>query len=255
MTHSITASASPSTRPEWEGLSYHELNALLNLYDDKGRLQFDADKEAARRYFLDHVNPNTVFFHDLEEKIDYLVANGYYNEEILNQYDFADIKALTKFAYSKKFRFPTFMGAFKFYSSYALKTFAGDRYLERFEDRVVMNGLALARGDIKLAYRIVEEIITGRYQPATPTFLNTGKKQAGMLISCYLLDIDDSMSAIGKAVSNALYLAKNGGGVALNLSNLREAGAPIKKMKGLGSGVVPVMKLLEDSFSYANQLG
>lgn len=245
----------PSTRPEWEGLSYHELNALLNLYDENGRLQFDADKEAARRYFLDHVNPNTVFFHDLEEKIDYLVSNGYYNEEVLNQYDFADIKALTKFAYSKKFRFPTFMGAFKFYSSYALKTFAGDRYLERFEDRVVMNGLALARGDIKLAYRIVEEIITGRYQPATPTFLNTGKKQAGMLISCYLMDIDDSMSAIGKAVSNALYLAKNGGGVALNLSNLREAGAPIKKMKGLGSGVVPVMKLLEDSFSYANQLG
>ena len=39
------------------------------------------------------------------------------------------------------------------------------------------------------------------------------------------------------------------------LSNLREAGAPIKRIKHQSSGVVPVMKLLEDSFSYANQLG
>ena len=39
------------------------------------------------------------------------------------------------------------------------------------------------------------------------------------------------------------------------LTNLRELGAPIKKVEGQASGVVPVMKLLEDSFSYANQLG
>jgi ribonucleoside-diphosphate reductase alpha chain len=50
-------------------------------------------------------------------------------------------------------------------------------------------------------------------------------------------------------------LSKRGGGVALNLTNLREAGAPIKKIENQSSGVLPVMKLLEDSFSYANQLG
>src|SRR5690606_39620682 len=37
--------------------------------------------------------------------------------------------------------------------------------------------------------------------------------------------------------------------------NLREAGAPIKQIENQSSGVIPVMKLLEDSFSYANQLG
>ena len=50
-------------------MSYHELNALLNLYDEDGQIQFDADRQAARQYFLQHVNNNTVFFHDLEEKI------------------------------------------------------------------------------------------------------------------------------------------------------------------------------------------
>ena len=43
-------------------MSYHELNALLNLYDENGKIQFDADRQAARQYFLQHVNNNTVFF-------------------------------------------------------------------------------------------------------------------------------------------------------------------------------------------------
>ena len=41
----------------------------------------------------------------------------------------------------------------------------------------------------------------------------------------------------------------------LNLSKLRESGSTIKGFENAASGVVPVMKILEDSFSYANQLG
>ena len=235
--------------------SYHELNAMLNLYGPNGEIQFDKDKEAAKAYFLDHVNQNTVFFHSLEEKIDYLVENEYYDKTVLDMYDFDFIKDRFKQAYSVKFRFPTFLGAYKFYTSYALKTFDGSRYLERFEDRVVMNALMLARGDKKLATSLVDEIISGRFQPATPTFLNSGKLQRGEFVSCFLLRIEDNMESIARAINSSLQLSKRGGGVALNLTNLREAGAPIKKIENQSSGVLPVMKLLEDSFSYANQLG
>jgi ribonucleoside-diphosphate reductase alpha chain len=147
------------------------------------------------------------------------------------------------------------MGAHKFYRSYALKTRDGKRYLERFEDRVCMVALGLARGDEGLAMSYMQEIISGRYQPATPTFLNMGKTSRGELVSCFLLRTEDNMESIGRSINSALQLSKRGGGVALNLSNLREAGAPIKGIEGQGAGVVPVMKLLEDSFSYANQLG
>nr|WP_237236133.1 class 1b ribonucleoside-diphosphate reductase subunit alpha [Rothia nasimurium] len=236
-------------------MGYHELNALLNLYDENGQIQFEADRQAARQYFLQHVNNNTVFFHDLEEKIDYLVKHQYYEPEVFEKYSFDFVKSLSKLAYSKKFRFPTFLGAFKFYTSYALKTFDGQRYLERFEDRVVMVALLLAEGDEALATKIVEEVISGRFQPATPTFLNAGKKQRGELVSCFLLRIEDNMESIGRSINSALQLSKRGGGVAFALTNLREAGAPIKKIENQSSGVIPVMKLLEDSFSYANQLG
>jgi ribonucleoside-diphosphate reductase alpha chain len=235
--------------------SYHELNAMLNLYDENGQIQFNKDKEAAKAYFLDHVNQNTVFFHSLQEKLDYLVEHEYYDKDVLDLYDFPFIKSAFQHTYAQKFRFPTFLGAYKFYTSYALKTFDGSRYLERFEDRVVVTALMLANGNKKLAMDIVDELISGRFQPATPTFLNAAKKQRGEFVSCFLLRIEDNMESIARAINSSLQLSKRGGGVALNLTNLREAGAPIKKIENQSSGVIPVMKLLEDSFSYANQLG
>ncbi|MFW5408279.1 class 1b ribonucleoside-diphosphate reductase subunit alpha [Pectobacterium brasiliense] len=236
-------------------LDYHALNAMLNLYDAEGNIQFEMDKLAARRYFLQHVNQNTVFFHNLEEKLRYLVEEGYYEADVLDQYSFDFIKSLFQQAYAHKFRFQTFLGAFKYYTGYTLKTFDGKRYLERYEDRVCLVALTLAKGDTALASALVDEIISGRFQPATPTFLNCGKKQRGELVSCFLLRIEDNMESIGRAINSALQLSKRGGGVAFMLSNIRETGAPIKRIENQSSGIIPIMKMLEDAFSYANQLG
>ncbi len=238
-----------------EKIDYHGLNAMLNLYDADGKIQFDADRQAARQFFLQHVNQNTVFFHNLQEKLDHLIANDYYEKSVLDAYDFEFVKRLFQRAYGKKYRFPTFMGAYKYYTSYTLKTFDGKRYLERYEDRVCLVALALARGDRDLAEALVDEIVGGRFQPATPTFLNAGKKQRGEFVSCFLVRVEDNMESIARAQNAALQLSKRGGGVALLLSNLREMGAPIKKIENQSSGVIPVMKMLEDAFSYANQLG
>ena len=257
MTAAAEVSDLPSfrTNPAYEGLDYHALNAMLNLYDADGKIQFDADKAAARSYFLDHVNQNTRYFHSLEEKLDYLFENGYYEKPVFDQYSDEFVKALFKQTYAHRFRFATFLGAFKAYTSYVLKQFDGKRYLERWEDRVTVTALYLARGDEALASRLADEIILGRFQPATPTILNAGKAQRGELVSCFLLRTEDNMESIARGINSALQLSKRGGGVALNLTNLREHGAPIKQIENQSSGVIPVMKLLEDSFSYANQLG
>lgn len=239
----------------FQGLGYHELNAMLNLYDKEGKIQFAADRAAARQYFLQHVNNNTVFFHDLDEKLEYLVKHEYYERETIDQYTMNFVRGLYAHAYKKKFRFETFLGAFKFYTSYTLKTFDGNRFLERYEDRVCMVALHLARGNEELATQLVDEIIDGRFQPATPTFLNAGKAQRGELVSCFLLRVEDNMESIARGINSSLQLSKRGGGVALSLTNIREHGAPIKQIENQSSGVIPVMKLLEDSFSYANQLG
>ncbi|ELY2592216.1 class 1b ribonucleoside-diphosphate reductase subunit alpha [Cronobacter sakazakii] len=234
---------------------YHALNAMLNLYDADGRIQFEKDREAVAAFMTAHVAPRSVTFPDTHARLAYLVSEGYYDENVLKRYDAGFVAGLFDEAQRYGFTFKTFLGAWKFYTSYTLKTFDGKRYLEHFPDRACMVALTLACGDETLARQILDEILSGRFQPATPTFLNCGKKQRGELVSCFLLRIEDNMESIGRAVNAALQLSKRGGGVAFSLSNLREAGAPIKRIENQSSGVIPVMKMLEDAFSYANQLG
>lgn len=236
-------------------VTYFKLNNMVNIPTKDKEIQLNKDREAVRAYFLEKINPNTVFFHTLEEKITYLIENDYIEEPFIRAYDFAFIKELFQFLYDHKFRFKSFMGAYKFYNQYALKTNDGTHYLERYEDRIGFMALYLANGDTTLAWNIAKEHIEHRLQLATPTFLNAGKKARGELVSCFLIDVQDNMESIGRSVNSALQLSKRGGGVGVGLSNLREAGAPIKNIANAGSGVVPVMKLFEDSFSYANQLG
>lgn len=235
--------------------SYIDLNSRLNLWTEDHKIDFEADKEAARQYHLQEVNRKFMYHPSLEEKLDYLFVNGYYDRTVWDKYSAADVKDLYKFAYGFKHRFTSFLGAMKFYDAYAMKTRDGGTWLERFEDRVVAVALELANGVSAQAQNIIEEIITGRLQPATPTFANCGKVQRGERVSCFLIDIQDSMNSIGRAVNTGLQLSKRGGGVGFNISNLREFGAPIKELENMASGVLPVCKLFDDAFSYANQLG
>lgn len=244
----------PKYQPKKQELTYHKLNNELNR-PINDTIPLYKDKEAVQAYFLEHVNPNTVFFHSLDEKLDYLIEHDYMEEGFLKKYSRHFIKKLFQKVYAHKFRFASFMGAYKFYTQYALKTNDGTRYLERYEDRIAFTALYLANGKRDLAKQLAEEMVNQRYQPATPTFLNAGRKRRGEMVSCFLVQVTDDMNSIGRGVNSALQLSKIGGGVGINLSNLRASGDPIKKIENASSGVVPVMKLLEDSFSYSNQLG
>lgn len=235
--------------------TYFKLNNQLNI-PVQGEIPLYKDKEALVAFIKEEIEPKTKTFSNLKDKLDFLVNNDYIEGEILDQYQDNDfIESLFAYIYKQNFQFRSFMGAYKFYSQYALKSDDGKAYLESFQDRVAFNALYLAGGDQDLAFAIADELIHQRYQPATPTFLNAGKKRRGEMVSCFLIDVADSMLSIGRAINSALLLSRKGGGVGVNLSNLRAAGDPIKKIQNASSGVVPVMKLLEDSFSYSNQLG
>jgi ribonucleoside-diphosphate reductase alpha chain len=229
-------------------------NDVLNRYSTTGQLELEKDREATRRYFLEYVNVRLRYFIDIEEKIRYLVDEGYYEKEFIDRYDMEFIKGLYKKAYDYHFRFPSFMSASKFYDSYAMKSRDGEEILEKYEDRIVVIALYLAQGNPELAQQAVEAMMEA-YQPATPTALNSGKKARGELVSCFKLSMDDSMNSIAENIGYCLELSRLGGGVGVNLTDLRPLGDPIKGILNRASGVIPVAKLLENSFSYSNQLG
>lgn len=238
-----------NTIPKWIKLN----NEIM--FQKDGKFQFEKDKEAVHSYFVDYINQNTVFFHDLKEKLDYLIKNDYYEEEFLSDYTFEQIKSIFKIAYSYKFRFPSFMSAFKFYNDYALKTNDKTKILERYEDRVSIATLFFAKGDYKKAVEQVHTMMRQEYQPATPAFINAGRKRRGEMVSCFLLEVGDSLNDISRAIDISMQLSKLGGGVALNLNKLRAKGEAIKDVENVTKGVVGVMKLLDNAFRYADQMG
>ena len=158
---------------------YHALNAMLNLYDADGKIQFDKDKAAEREYVTGHVAANSKQFDSTAERLDYLISNQYYNPAVFNQYSAEFLDRIYEHVESAGFEFGTFLGAFKFYTSYALKTFDGRLYLEDFPQRCAAVALELAAGNEQQAIEYADEMLAGRFQPATPTFLNLGKAQRG----------------------------------------------------------------------------
>ncbi|MBE1442825.1 class 1b ribonucleoside-diphosphate reductase subunit alpha [Paenibacillus sp. OAS669] len=230
-----------------------ELNNLLLQRDTDGFFQLEKDKEAVKA-FMEEVHSKSVQFADTSAKVRYMIDNDYY-EDVYQQYSPADVEEIYEIAHNYRFEFPSYMAASKFYTDYAVKSNDRTMYLEHYPDRVAIVALHLARGDMNTARTLTTAMMDQRVQPATPTFLNAGKSRRGEMVSCFLLEMDDSLNSINYVLGTCMQLSKIGGGVAVNLSKLRGRGEPIKDVEGAAKGIMPVLKLMEDAFSYADQMG
>lgn len=236
-------------------MNWIELNNQVIIKDELGRYQLEKDKEALECYINEYVTPKLKKFNSIEQRLNYLIENNYYSKEVIEKYDIDFIKKAYNYIDTCDFKFPSYMSANKFYQNYALKSDDGKTILETYNDKVLIVSLALADGDENLALNLADKLVKQEFQPATPTFLNAGRARAGEMVSCFLLSVEDSTEGISYAISSANHLSKIGGGVALNLSRLRASGDPIKGIEGAAGGPVGVAKMLEQSFSYFNQMG
>lgn len=235
--------------------TYQDLNALLNQATEDGKLNLEADKEAVRQYFLTYVNKNTRYFLSLEDKVDYLIENELWAPEVVSTFGMDGLKALMKQAYDKGFRFQSLLGAQKAYASYILRDLDGETFVERWEDRIVLCALTYSGGDFRQAQDLVDVLMSGVATLATPTLINAGRARGGKPVSCFILRMEDDMESIARTFTDSLQLSKGGGGVGINITNLRATGDPIKAVPNASGGVIPVMKILENCFQYANQSG
>ena len=236
-------------------MNYIKLNNEVIIKDKQGKYQLEKDKEALNSYLEEYINPRMKKFESLETRLNYLIENDYYSKDVIDKYSIDFIKEIYNNIEKENFKFKSYMSANKFYQNYALKTNDGKQILENYNDKVLIVALALGNGDKKLALNLSKKLIKQEFQPATPTFLNAGRKRAGEMVSCFLLSVEDSTEGISYAISSSNHLSKIGGGVALNLSRIRASGEPIKDIAGAAGGVVGVAKMLEQSFTYFNQMG
>ena len=236
-----------------EKFNHIELNNEVTKRGDNGFFRLEKDQEAIAE-FLREVDYKTVKFSSEIKRLRYLVEENYYYN-IFDKYIEDEIVECLELAANYKFEFKSYMAASKFYKDYALKTNDKKQYLENYNQHVFIVAMYLADGNVSLAKELMISMLEQRVQPATPTFLNSGRSRRGELVSCFLLEVGDSLNSINYIDSTAKQLSKIGGGVAINLSKLRARGESIKGIKGVAKGVIPVAKSLEQGFAYADQLG
>ncbi len=204
-----------------------------------GFYQLEKDREAVA-VFMEEVQAKTMTFNSVKERMDYLIQHDFY-ENVYEDYTVEQVDEVFRLAHDTGFQFASYMAISKFYKDYALKTDDKSTYLEQYPDRVAIVALSLGRGDFELAKRLTVSMMEQRLQPATPTFLNAGKSRRGEMVSCFLLEMDDSLNSINYVLGTCMQLSKIGGGVAVNLSKLRGRGEPIKGVEGAAKGVMPVL--------------
>lgn len=235
-----------------------ELNNQVTRRTDTGFYDLEKDIQA-KDVFIEEVKSKTKKFASEIERLHWMVDNDFYYN-LFEQYGGNKVlKGLLKRTVNAEvdepFEFKSYMAATKFYSNYVAKTNDGKTYLENYEQHIFIVALYLAQGDQEQAVKNYWAMYNQVYQPATPTFMNAGRSRRGELVSCFLLSTEDSLNGINYTESTTKQLSKLGGGVAVDLSNIRSRGSSIKGIEGVAKGALPVAKSIQSGVSYADQLG
>jgi ribonucleoside-diphosphate reductase alpha chain len=102
----------------------------------------------------------------------------------------------------------------------------------------------IARGDAAFAQELYDIMSKHWFLPATPVLMNIGTNK-GLPISCFLNTVPDTLEGIFDIYRENAFLAKNGGGIGTNWSELRGNNAPLKKSGLKSSGVIPFLKVMD----------
>jgi ribonucleoside-diphosphate reductase subunit M1 len=105
---------------------------------------------------------------------------------------------------------------------------------------------------IKKIKNTYDFLSTKYFTHATPTLFNAGTKYPQMS-SCYLIGTEDSVHCIYKTISDVASISKWAGGVGVHVSNIRASGSLISKTNGESQGIMPMLKVYNDTARYINQ--
>lgn len=240
---------SPQT-PQWQYVAARLL--LYDLYKDVGHLRGYKVKDKINGKYKPY-NPESFY-----RLVKTYAERGIYGDYLLREYTEEDFNKLAKYIDPDRDLLFNYTG---------IKVLA-DRYLVRDEEgniielpqelyMLVAMTLAIPEkreeriGYAKLFYDLMSK---HEVSLATPTLMNARRTHT-QLSSCFILTVDDDLYDIFDNVQKAGQISKFAGGLGIYLGKIRATGAPIRKFKGASSGVLPVVKILNDVMIYVDQLG
>jgi ribonucleoside-diphosphate reductase alpha chain len=131
----------------------------------------------------------------------------------------------------------------------------GSKIIERPQHMLMRVALGIHKDDLKEALKAYKMMAEGFFTHATPTLFNMGT-QREQASSCFLMTIDDdSVDGIFKTLSDSAKISKHSGGIGIAIHKIRAKGAQIRGTNGIGSGIVPMLKVFNETARYINQAG
>lgn len=126
---------------------------------------------------------------------------------------------------------------------------------ERPQQMLMRVAIGIHKEDLASAYRTYDLMSQGFFTHATPTLFNSGTRRP-QLSSCFLVGMqDDSIQGIYKTLGDVAQISKNAGGIGLHIHNVRSTGSYIKGTNGTSNGIVPMLKVFNETARYVDQGG
>jgi ribonucleoside-diphosphate reductase alpha subunit len=126
--------------------------------------------------------------------------------------------------------------------------------VERVQHLFMRTALQVAGTDFDHVLATYDLISKGYYTHATPTLFNSGTTRP-QLASCFLMSCQDSIDGIYDALKEAAQISKFAGGIGIHMHNIRSKGSKIKGTNGISSGIVPMLKVWNETARYVDQAG
>ncbi|ABR32384.1 ribonucleoside-diphosphate reductase subunit alpha [Clostridium beijerinckii] len=197
-------------------------------------------------------------YQDYYEFIESLTERGLYGEYILKNYSREDILELEKDIKPERDFLFNYSGINLLASRYLVQDY--NRSPIELPQQMFM-GIAMhlaipekEENRVYWAKRFYDVLSSLKATMATPTMSNA-RKPFYQLSSCFIDSVEDSLEGIYKSLDNFAKVSKFGGGMGIYMGKIRALGSPIRGFKGASGGVIPWVKLFNDTAIAVDQLG
>jgi ribonucleoside-diphosphate reductase alpha chain len=127
--------------------------------------------------------------------------------------------------------------------------------VERPQQMLMRVAIGIHKKDVQAAIKTYHLMSEGWFTHATPTLFNSGTPKPQMS-SCFLLTMkDDSISGIYDTLKSCAQISQSAGGIGLAIHNIRATGSYIKGTNGTSNGIVPMLRVFNDTARYVDQGG
>jgi ribonucleoside-diphosphate reductase alpha chain len=228
-----TAASMITTHPDYGKLAARI--AITALYKD---VEKDFSRVATKLY--EYINPKT------GEKAG-MISDEVYSV-IQNHADELD----GMIVHDRDFNFDYF-GFMTLKKSYLLKV--DGQAAETPQHLYMRVAVGIWRDNLDMVQKTYDMLSQGLFTHATPTLFNAGTNRP-QLSSCFLLDIDDdSIPGIYKTLSDCAKISQSAGGIGINIHKIRAKGSYIKGTNGYSNGIIPMLRVFNETARYVDQGG